>query len=253
MIHIFTSVVNRPDFVLLQNQLFKKFLKNDYKFHIVDDSIDPSITEQFEITCSLNELEYYKTPKELEHPDPSTKVGNVIQWAFDEIIKKDCASDTVFWTDSDMFLIDEFDIEEYVSDCVIAGLPQDRGHIKYMWNGIMFFNMPKLMALDPDIKFNIDRVDGHMLDTGGETYHYFKKNNIDMKPTDADGPSYPTHYNEIDLQKDAAGYNMELHLEGKFLHYRAATNWHSSWRSLEDPLEGKTKIFNQVIESILEE
>ena len=58
MIHIFTSVVNRPDFVILQNQLFKKFLKNDYKFHIVDDSVESNITEQFEIACSLNDLEY---------------------------------------------------------------------------------------------------------------------------------------------------------------------------------------------------
>tara|TARA_Y100000004_G_scaffold181084_1_gene226388 strand:- start:17 stop:778 length:762 start_codon:yes stop_codon:yes gene_type:complete len=253
MIHIFTSVVNRPDFVSIQNQLFKKFLKNDYKFHIVDDSVDSTIAKQFETICSLNQLEYYKTPKKLEHSNPSTKVGNVIQWVFDEIIKKNYSSDIVFWLDSDMFLIDEFDIEDYVSDCVIAGLPQVRGHIKYMWNGIMFFNMPKLMALDPNIKFNIDNIDGYELDTGGETYHYFKKNNIDMKPTNDGRPIYPTHYNEIDLQKDAAGYNMELHLDNKFLHYRAATNWHSNWRGFEDPLIGKTQVFNQVIESVLSE
>ena len=117
----------------------------------------------------------------------------------------------------------------------------------------MFFNMPKVMALDPNIKFNIDSIDGYELDTGGQTYHYFKKNNIDMKPTNDGRPIYPTHYNEIDLQKDAAGYNMELHLDNKFLHYRAATNWHSNWRGFEDPLIGKTQVFNQVIESVLSE
>jgi hypothetical protein len=253
MIHIFTSVVNRPDFVVLQDKLFKKFLKNKYTFHIVDDSIDPQITEQFKNICSVDGYEYYKTPTDLEHSDPSTKVGNVIQWAFDKIVKKKCSSDVVFWSDSDMFLIDDFDIEEYVSDCVVAGLPQVRGHIKYMWNGIMFFNMPKLMELDSDIKFNIDYVDGHMLDTGGQTYHYFKRNKIDMKVTDKESPEYPTHYNDIDLQKDAGGYNFELHLDGKFLHYRAATNWHSNWRGSEDPLANKTKVFNQIIESILSE
>jgi len=249
-IQIFTSVVNRPDFVILQDNLFKKFLKEDYQFHVVDDSINSYISGQFKNICKDRNIEYYRTPENLEHNNPSTKVGNVIQWAYDDIIKTIYASDIVFWTDSDMFLIDEFNISEYVLDCVIAGLPQVREHIQYIWNGLMFFNMPKLLKLDPNIKFNIDYVDGQHLDTGGQTYHYFKKNNITMKETDV---QYPTHYNDIELQNDEVtkGYNFELHLDGKFLHYRAATNWHSNWRDSKDPLVKKTEIFNQIMESIL--
>ena len=71
MIHIFTSVVNRPDFVLLQEKLFKKFLQHEYKFHVVDDSVDPSITEQFEIACSLNEIEYYRKPAATKSMSPA--------------------------------------------------------------------------------------------------------------------------------------------------------------------------------------
>ena len=250
MIHIFTSVVNRPDFVVIQDDLFKKFLIGEYKFHVVDDSIDQTVSSQFNEICNQRNIAYYKTPETLEHNNPSTKVGNVIQWSFDEIIKKECSSDVVFWADSDMFLIDQFDIQDYMSDCVIAGLPQIRKHIKYMWNGLMFFNMPKLLDLDSNISFNVDYIDGEHLDTGGETYKYFKKNNLEMKETDV---QYPTHYNEIDLQKDSGGYDMELHLDGKFLHYRAATNWHSNWRGLDDPLMGKTKVFKQIMESILSE
>jgi len=250
MIHIFTSVVNRPDFVKVQDDLFKKFVVGDYKFHVVDDSIDENISSQFKQICDEQNIEYYKTPKNLEHNNPSTKVGNVIQWAFDEIIKKKCSSDIVFWTDSDMFLIGNFNISEYMSDCVISGLPQVREHIKYMWNGLMFFNMPKLMELDSDIKFNVDYVDGQHLDTGGQMYRYFKKNKVTFKETDV---QYPTHYNDIELQNDEVtkGYNFELHLDGKFLHYRAATNWHSNWRDSNDPLVKKTEIFNSMMEIIL--
>ena len=71
-----------------------------------------------------------------------------------------------------------------------------------------------------------------------------------MKGSDV---QYPTHYYDIDLQKDAGGYNMELHLDGNFLHYRAATNWHSNWKGSDDPLEGKTKVFNQIIQQLLAE
>lgn len=249
-IQIFTSVVNRPDFLEIQKKLFDKFLINDYEFSIVDDSVNEDITFKFKTICDDYNINYYKSPLDLEHGNPSTKVGNVIQWAFDEIIKKKHSSDIVLWVDSDMFLIEEFDIQSYMKDCVISGLPQVRGNIKYMWNGLMFFNMPKIFDIDPNIKFNIDFIDGQPLDTGGETYHYFKKNNIEMKETDTE---YPTHFNDIELQNEEVtkGYNFELHLNGKFLHYRAASNWNFSWRSLEDPLEKKTKIFNKIIEELL--
>ena len=131
---------------------------------------------------------------------------------------------------------------------LLGGLPQVRGRVTYMWNGIMFFNMPKIE--DKNINFSDGNVEGEMTDVGGATYWYFLRTGIQMKESDVD---YPTHYNEIDLQKDAGGYNMELHLDGKFLHYRAATNWHSNWKGSDDPLSGKTEVFNQIVKSILSE
>jgi hypothetical protein len=247
MIHIFTSVVNRPDFVILQDMLFKKFLKNEYTFHIVDDSVDPDITEQFEIACSLRELQYYRKPLNNIPMNPAQACAHTIQWSYDNLIKKNHFDDIVFFTDSDMFLIDEFDIEEYMSDAIIGGLPQGRGHITYMWNGIMFFNMPKID--DKNIDFSEGMVEGQLTDVGGHTYYYFKKTGIELKGSDV---QYPTHYYDIDLQKDAGGYNMELHLNGNFLHYRAATNWHSNWKGSDDPLQKKTIVFKEMMNRILQ-
>ena len=251
MIHIFTSVVNRPDFVLLQEKLFKYFLQHEYKFHVVDDSVDPSITEQFEIACSLNEIEYYRKPAATKSMSPAQACADTVQWTYDNIIKTNHKEDIVLFLDSDMFLIDDFDIEDYMKDASIAGLPQVRGHVTYMWNGIMFFNMPKIE--DKDIDFSDGIVEGEMTDVGGHTYLYFKNTGVVMKKTNEECPEYPTHYNDIDLQKDAGGYNMELHLDGNFLHYRAATNWHSNWKGSDDPLVGKTKVFNEIINSVLSE
>jgi hypothetical protein len=251
-IQIFTSVVNRPDFVEIQNNLFKKFLKNDYQFHIVDDSVDSDISEKFKNICEQNNLVYYKKPERQDSMTPGQACADAIQWTFDTIIKEEYSDQIVLFCDSDMFLIDEFDIEEYMEDVVIAGLPQYRGHVTYMWNGIMFFDMSKVMSIDSNIDFSDGRIDGELTDVGGKTYHYFKKNNIKMKETDV---QYPTHYEEIELQNSQVtkGYNFELHLDGKFLHYRAATNWHSNWRGSQDPLEKKTEIFNQIVSSILSE
>ena len=251
MIHIFTSVVNRVDFVIIQNKLFRKFLKDNYQFHIIDDSVDLNISNQFEDICSENNFLYYKKPERTLQMNPAQACADTVQWTYDNIIRKNHLNDIVFFCDSDMFLIDEFNIEEYMSDSIIAGLPQKRGNVTYMWNGIMFFNMPKIKDLD--ISFSDGIVEGEMTDVGGHTYYYFKNNNIEMKKTDEEFPLYPTHFGDIEIQNDEVtkGYNFELHLDGKFLHYRAATNWHSNWRDSEDPLTKKTKIFNTIIGELL--
>jgi len=253
MIHIFTSVVNRPDFVTLQDTLFKKFLKNDYTFHIVDDSVEPQVTSEFQSICESNQLQYYRKPTAKKPMNPAQACADTVQWTYDNIIRKNHADDIVFFLDSDMFLIDEFDIEEYMEDTIIAGLPQVRGHVTYMWNGIMFFNMPKIK--DKDIDFSDGIVEGEMTDVGGHTYWYFLRTGIEMKRTDEECPVYPTHYNDIELQNEEVtrGYNVELHLDCKFLHYRAATNWHSNWKGSQDPLSKKTEMFNKIIESVLSE
>jgi hypothetical protein len=247
-VQIFTTVVNRPEFVELQNKLFKKYLKNDYVFHVIDDSIDQKLSEIFSDVCSKNNIKYYKKPISVVSMNPAQACAYAIQWTYDNIIKKKHKSDIVFFCDSDMFLIDDFDIEDYIKDCIISGLSQQRGHVNYMWNGIMFFNMPKI--LDYDIDFSEGVVEGNLTDVGGHIYYYLKKNNLKLKDT---GVSYPTHFNDIELQNIEVtnGYNFELHLDGKFLHYRAATNWHSNWKGTEDPLVKKTEIFNQIIVEIL--
>jgi len=249
-IQIFTSVVNRPDFVEIQDKLFKKFLKNDYQFHVVDDSISSDVTEQFKIICENQNLKYYKKPQNNINMNPAQACAAAVQWTYDNLIKENCKNDLVCFFDSDMFLIDYFDVEEYLSDAIISGLLQSRGPINYMWNGIMFFNMPKIHQINADIDFSDGYVEGQLTDVGGHTYYYFEKNDVIMKETNV---YFPTHYNNIELQNDEVtkGYNFELHLDGKFLHYRAATNWHSNWRDSEDPLTKKTKIFNTIMMEIL--
>lgn len=249
-IQIFTSVVNRPDFVEIQDKLFKKFLKNDYEFHIVDDSISLDITEKFKNICEKRNLKYYKKPKNNVNLNPAQACASAVQWTYNNLIKESCKNDLVCFFDSDMFLIDNFDVEEYLSGATISGLPQSKGTINYMWNGIMFFNMPKIYQIDTEIDFSDGYVEGQLTDVGGHTYYYFEKNNVIMKDTDV---QYPTHYNNIELQNEEVtkGYNFELHLDSKFLHYRAATNWHSNWKGSKDPLINKTKIFNKIIEELL--
>lgn len=83
-----------------------------------------------------------KKPERAYPMNPAQACADTVQWTYDILIKENHKNDIVFFCDSDLFLIDEFDIVEYMNDAIIAGLPQYRGSVIYMWNGIMFFNMP---------------------------------------------------------------------------------------------------------------
>lgn len=271
---IFTSVVNRPDFVETQYRLFKTFLKDEeWQFNVVDDSMEESITEEFKSVCDIYGIKYYRKPqnpnKKFDNPLAGARhATETIQWTYDTIIKEKHDEDMVLFCDSDMFLLDEFSIEEYIKDEVIAGSLQVRGPIEYIWNGIMFFNMSEISKIDPDLNFSDGNVEGNMTDIGGHLYYWFLKNNVKFKnvneggTTPDDCPEYPEEYNGISLvfgnnddmwTKPEGGFSFELHLENKFLHYRAGTNWHtqSSWKTKEDPIRKKAEVFNQIIKDFI--
>lgn len=272
-VHIFTTVVNRPDFVEIQDKLFKKFLKDEYKFHVVDDSIDESISYEFKNICEKYSIHYYRKPqseqKKFDNPFAGARhAAETIQWTYDNLIRKNHSKDLILFCDSDMFLLDDFCLKDYMEGEIIAGQLQIRGDVKYIWNGLMFFDMEKISEIDPDLNFSDGNVEGELTDIGGHLYYYFKKNNINFKNINAGGttpddcPEYPSEYNGVEIPvlltsdmwcKPDDGYNFELHLDSKFLHYRAGTNWHtqSSWKNKEDPLKIKAEIFNQIIGDIL--
>lgn len=271
---IFTSVVNRPDFVETQYRLFKTFLKDEeWQFNVVDDSMEESITEEFKSVCDIYGIKYYRKPqnpdKKFDNPLAGARhATETIQWTYDTIIKEKHDEDMVLFCDSDMFLLDEFSIEEYIKDEVIAGALQVRGPIEYIWNGIMFFNMSEITKIGPDLNFSDGDVEGNMTDIGGHLYYWFLENNVKFKNVNEGGTTpddcaeYPDEYNGINLifdnnddmwTKPEGGFRFELHLQNKFLHYRAGTNWHtqSSWKTKEDPIRKKAEVFNQIIKDFI--
>ena len=235
--------------------------------------MEESITEEFKSVCDIYGIKYYRKPqnpnKKFDNPLAGARhATETIQWTYDTIIKEKHDEDMVLFCDSDMFLLDEFSIEEYIKDEVIAGSLQVRGPIEYIWNGIMFFNMSEITKIDPDLNFSDGNVEGNMTDIGGHLYYWFLKNNVKFKnvneggTTPDDCPEYPEEYNGISLvfgnnddmwTKPEGGFSFELHLENKFLHYRAGTNWHtqSSWKTKEDPIRKKAEVFKQIIKDFI--
>ena len=117
-VHIFTTVVNRPDFVEIQDKLFKKFLQDDYQFHVVDDSTNENISQEFRDTCEKYSIHYYRKPQTEEKKFDNPLAGarhatETIQWTYDNLIKNNHSEDLILFCDSDMFLLDDFCLKDY--------------------------------------------------------------------------------------------------------------------------------------------
>ena len=117
-----------------------------------------------------------------------------------------------------MFLINFFDFKNYLSNFKIIGVIQNRKHIRYLWNGIIFLNMKELIKFDDRISFKIIKNKNIKTDVGGESYHFLNKHkNVLTKIIDVE---YPIKYNDINLTESNKNYNFELFLNKTFLHYK---------------------------------
>lgn len=245
-----TQAHNRPDFIEIQDKTFKKFLKDDYEFVVFNDAPGEPMARAIEATCQGLGLRCIRIPQSIHTrpylPKRSDEDGNhsckrcahVVQYTLDQLgFDHD---DLVAVVDSDMFLIKPFSIREYMKDIQIAGVSQGRGNgvlnIEYLWNGLLFFDMPAL----PDkksINFNCGCVEGIATDVGGYTYYYLK-NHPDLRRKNIDGHyfSHTSTRNDEEL-KDLSFTqemirfvhqgpdNIEFFIHSSFLHYRGGTNW----------------------------
>jgi hypothetical protein len=235
---IFTTVTNQPPFAELQAQTFKKFVDSDYEFHLIDDSLN--FSEQYIKICEDNYIFYHKKEEKIVPHHPMAACAFAVQWTYDNLIKK-CEDDIVLFLDSDMFLLEKFDIIKYMQDKTILGSYQKRGHVEYLWNGILLFNMPKILSLKENLNFSCGMIDGEFCDVGGGTYYFLKENNIRISDI-----SLQYNYYGNDYYRGCEVENMESFIDGKFLHFRGGTLWDGN----ADVYERKLKMLQNILSTL---
>lgn len=235
---IFIFGFNRPDLLTPQIKSLRKRIKSDYTINVVCDYRNLDYIGQFSKICYDERVPFHPHRSE-QQVVPSAYHGASVTWAYNTIMLKEC-SDYVFLLDHDMFPIDDFDIDEYMSDCDISGLSQTRGNTRYVWPGLMIMDMRKVKQYQFDFMPCI--VDGHPLDTGGGNYPLVE--NLKFKPTDC---QYPDTFNGINLLENDDGYGFELHLNQKFVHFRNASSWHNQYNI--DKSSSKNEVIKIITES----
>lgn len=243
-VKVILSTFNRPDLLPIQVKSIQKYLKNEHEIVVIHDSRDNQYVDKFEEVCEELEVPFYHHDS-LPGKSPSEYHGGSIQWAYDTYIKYECVDDLTLILDHDMFLIDELDLIEFFGDNDVAGCHQNRGPVEYVWPGLMMFKYQSIKDIEFD--FLPGSHGGQVLDTGGGTCYILQTEGIKYKAT---GCEYPDSYDGIDLLDEEVnlGFGFELHLEGKFLHFRNACAWHNNFTKVAN--DGNKK---KVLESILKD
>lgn len=251
-VKIYTWADKAPDFLYKQYESIKKFVKDD-KFEFIVFNNTP-------ITQAGRRKEIKKICKELKVKcldvrfrsfvsGASYITGWGIHWAYHRFFRWEKNTIQVIF-DSDMFFVNDFNFNDYLSDNNICAIHQRRGNIEYLWNGFVIMKGADL----PDknhFDYRLGTVEGERTDTGGNTYYWLKRNpNLKVK--------YMMHTGHLDVsqtetlpEKLRAGYKSEYcfqFIENAVLHYRAGSNWD---KKSKDFIDTKKAYFNLLLDEFL--
>jgi hypothetical protein len=175
---IMTPTSNHPEFIAWQAQCFKKFLKDDYEFIVFNDGHNEHDMQAINAMCASLKIACISVPQENRgrvkryyYSRATYLHGEAIKYMM-QTVGFDY-NGIVVLIDSDMFLVKNFSVIDFLKEHDIAGVRQGpyQGEKEYMWPGLMFFNMATL----PN-KSTMQLHSEKDLDTGGAIYHYFAEN-----------------------------------------------------------------------------
>lgn len=205
-ITIYTIADKRPDFIPVQYESFKKFVKDDYDYIVINNAIDSKKRRDLiRKTCEELQIKSIEVKKEnrfkiigkqkvfsITGSYRNANVGTAypIKWAWEKMCKDE--NDLFVLIDSDMFLLKPTSFIEEIGKNDASFVIQYRGIendktsiVTYPWNGICILNHKKIPSL---IDLNWDcgviekaYISGFSVDVGGYGHYWLKKNKVSTK------------------------------------------------------------------------
>lgn len=276
---IVTAVVNNPIFIEIQYYTLKKYFQGEYEFIVFNDAKSfPDFTNGNDITIKTeiqnicNKLNITCINIDNEHHKQNTNAAVRCSDSMNYILQYQKNNpDKYLLLDSDMFLVDYFDINKYSNfDCAIVLQSRNHHKINYFWNGIYYFDITKMKNLEL-LNWNCCIY----CDVGGMMQEWLKKQmvNTNMPNTDEirhtnnlyhinntyfikhlwscswDINEFPINLKDNTklinfLKNDIRNVNGKFFCEiydDVFLHYRAGGNWQNEGLELHKSLSQKLK------------
>jgi len=243
---VLTAVVNNPIFIQIQYYTLKKYMKCDYEFIVFNDAKtfpdycnggDIRIKNNIEEVCKKLGIKCINIPN--NHHKKKLDYSLRASDSFNFILSfQKQYPDKYLLLDSDMFLIDDFDLSDYENyDSSVVLQSRNNGIINYIWNGLYYFDINKMKNID---LLNWDCTYG--CDTGGMTQQWLKLQILNkekiyfikhLSSLAWDEKEIPENLKDNEkliefIKSDPRNKNGKFYCEiydNKFLHYRAGGNW----------------------------
>lgn len=260
---IVTAVVNNSDFIEIQYYTLKKYFVGDYEFIVFNDAKDfPDFTNHNDVTiknkieslCNSLNIKCINIPNQQHknNHDAAIRCADSMNYILNYQKNN---PDKYLLLDSDMFLVDTFDINKYSNyDCAVVFQTKNNNTIQYFWNGIYYFDMNKIKnkhLLNWDCCKDCD-VGGMMQEwlkiqiNDSPTKIYYIKH---LASNDWDKSKVPDNIknnNKLidffinDVRNENNKFFCELY-DNIFVHYRAGGNWRQEGLNIHAKLTKELK------------
>jgi hypothetical protein len=185
MIHIITRSDIRPDFIYIQHESIKKYVKCDYEYIVLNNSIDNKqnyneihkICKELNIKCVDITLDddlrflggqYNFNNQKNRYLNANVASAYSTTWTFQKYITDEKYICNI---DADIFFIRDINLEKLISDTEFIYIPQYRakGKVHYAWNPFFLINLEKNKNLK-NLQWINGTVLGDACDVGGPNH-----------------------------------------------------------------------------------
>jgi hypothetical protein len=162
-----TIAYNNTELLEHQVRLIKKFVKDNYKHIVLDNSIIGERRSIIENICRTQQVAYVALPKNC-YQFNSKSHGLALNWACKNLLPI-LQVEYVGLLDHDIYPISEQTLMPLLRKQIALGLKdEDTPNVWYLWPGFSFFRRQILQ--DKNINFKPGQVSGAGVDTGGLLY-----------------------------------------------------------------------------------
>ena len=155
---VITAVVNNPTFIEIQYHTLRKYLKgvDGYEFIVFNDAkAFPDFTNDGDLTLRAKISETCRALGiqciDIPNDHHQTQIKSAIRCAdsMNFMLSYQLANpDKYLLLDSDMFLIADLDMSKYLPyECAVVLQSRNDWNLHYIWNGIYYFDIPKMKNL----------------------------------------------------------------------------------------------------------
>ncbi len=229
---------NTPNLIKPQYLLLKKYLINKFDYFVYNNSSDPGISESIKKECYDIGIKCIDIPQDIfSSNDVSFRAGKSLDYSIKHNIENFPEYSHMMILDSDMFLIKEFDMINFMGNSSMMGISQSRNLVFYYTNQLFFSDLRKLENFKNETKFLCGIVSGERTDCGGYLYEYINKYSISHSGIENNRHSGTIESSNIESIEEEfkdyflkeidllGGKSFAEYFGGSFLHFRSGTNW----------------------------